>query len=106
MAKSFKQTDQTSSLQNKKLEAVRLAMEQITKAYGEGSIMKWEKRPMIEDRCYPHRLFTLDLALGVGVCLVAVSQKFLDQKPPARTTICLHLIKEAQKWVVLVPLSC
>ncbi len=98
MAKSSKQTDQTSSLQNKKLEAVRLAMEQITKAYGEGSIMKMgEKTDDMKIDVIPTGCLPLDLALGVGGLPRGRVTEIFGPEASGKTTICLHLIKEAQK---------
>ena len=57
----------TAPSQNQKNEAIRIAMEQITKAYGDGAIMKMGERKadmsieVISTGCLP-----LDIALGVG----------------------------------------
>jgi len=50
-----------------KLEAVRLAMEQIEKQYGRGSIMRMgEAQQKLDISVIPTAILPLDLALGVG----------------------------------------
>jgi len=53
--------------QSQKNEAIRVAMEQITKAYGDGAIMKMgEKRADMSVEVVPTGCLPLDIALGVG----------------------------------------
>jgi len=87
-----------NSLQGKKLEAVRLAMEQITKSYGEGSIMKMGDRvadmtiEVVPTGCLP-----LDIALGVGGLPRGRITEIFGPEASGKTTVCLHVIAEAQK---------
>ena len=86
------------SIQNKKLEAVRLAMEQITKAYGDGAIMKMGDKKadmqvdVISTGCLP-----LDIALGVGGLPRGRVTEIFGPEASGKTTVCLHVIAEAQK---------
>jgi len=84
-----------SGLQNKKNEAVRLAMEQITKAYGDGAIMKMGERTDMDIEVVPTGCLTLDIALGIGG-LPRVTEIF-GPEASGKTTLSLHVIAEAQK---------
>lgn len=87
-----------TNLQNKKFEAVRLAMEQITKSYGEGAIMKMGDRKadmtidVIPTGCLP-----LDIALGVGGLPRGRITEIFGPEASGKTTVTLHVIAEAQK---------
>ena len=86
------------SLQSKKLEAVKLAMQQITKAYGEGSIMKMgERQADMKVDVIPTGCLPLDLALGVGGLPRGRITEIFGPEASGKTTVCLHLASEAQK---------
>lgn len=82
----------------KKLEAVRLAMEQIEKQYGRGSIMRFGEAAqkmdisVISTGCLP-----LDLALGVGGLPRGRIIEIFGPEASGKTTICLSVIAQAQK---------
>lgn len=86
-----------SNLQNKKNEAVRLAMEQITKAYGEGSIMKMGERTDMDIEVVPTGCLTLDIALGVGGLPRGRITEIFGPEASGKTTLSLHVISEVQK---------
>jgi recombination protein RecA len=87
-----------SSLQSKKIEAVRLAMEQITKSYGEGAIMKMgDKQADMTVEVIPTGCLPLDVALGVGGLPRGRVTEIFGPEASGKTTICLHVIKEAQR---------
>ncbi|PIR79945.1 MAG: recombinase RecA [Candidatus Levybacteria bacterium CG10_big_fil_rev_8_21_14_0_10_35_13] len=81
-----------------KLEAVKLAMEQIEKQYGRGSIMRFgdvsEKLDIsvISTGCLP-----LDLALGVGGVPRGRVIEIYGPEASGKTTVCLSIIAQAQK---------
>lgn len=87
-----------NSLQSKKSEAVRLAMEQITKSYGEGAIMKMgDKQADIAIDVIPTGCLPLDVALGVGGLPRGRVTEIFGPEASGKTTLCLHVIKEAQR---------
>lgn len=96
--KKTKIKSESPSIQNKKLEAVRVAMEQITKAYGAGAIMKMGDRKadmqveVVSTGCLP-----LDIALGVGGLPRGRVTEIFGPEASGKTTVCLHVIAEAQK---------
>ncbi|MEX2007260.1 MAG: recombinase RecA [Candidatus Levyibacteriota bacterium] len=83
---------------SQKLEAVRLAMEQIEKQYGRGSIMRFGEGgqkfdiSVISTGCLP-----LDLALGVGGVPRGRIVEIFGPEASGKTTICLSVIAQAQK---------
>lgn len=86
------------SLQKKKLEAIKLAMEQITKEYGEGSIMKMGKTDtQMKVEAIPTGCLPLDIALGIGGFPRGRISEVFGPEASGKTTICLHLIAEAQR---------
>jgi recombination protein RecA len=81
-----------------KMEAVKLAMEQIEKQYGRGSIMRFGDTgqkfdiSVISTGCLP-----LDLALGVGGVPRGRIIEIYGPEASGKTTICLSIIAQAQK---------
>lgn len=93
-----KSVNTSASLQDKKLEAVRLAMEQITKSYGEGAIMKMgERQADMKIEVIPSGCLPLDIALGVGGLPRGRVTEIFGPEASGKTTLCLHVIKEAQR---------
>lgn len=80
------------------MEAVKLAMEQITKAYGDGAIMKMgDKGADMKIEVVPTGCLPLDIALGVGGLPRGRITEIFGPEASGKTTICLHVIAEAQK---------
>jgi recombination protein RecA len=101
MAKSDSDKHKTSngpSEGSQKMEAVKLAMEQIEKQYGRGSIMRFGDTgqkfdiSVISTGCLP-----LDLALGVGGVPRGRIIEIYGPEASGKTTICLSIIAQAQK---------
>ncbi len=87
-----------ATTKNNRLEAVKLAMEQITKAYGDGAIMKMgDRRADMTVEVIPTGCLPLDIALGVGGLPRGRITEIFGPEASGKTTICLHLIAEAQK---------
>lgn len=93
--KTMPSSDNTSS---QKLEAVKLAMEQIEKQYGRGSIMRFGEIgqkldiSVISTGCLP-----VDLALGVGGLPRGRIIEIYGPEASGKTTVCLSVIAQAQK---------
>ncbi len=81
-----------------KMESIRLAMDQIEKQYGRGSIMRFGEAAnkldisVISTGCLP-----LDLALGVGGLPRGRIIEIYGPEASGKTTICLSTIAQAQK---------
>ena len=93
------QTIKKSIEENPKLAAIQLAMEQIEKQYGKGSIMRLGQRPAVQVGAgiIPTGSVALDLALGVGGLPRGRITEIYGPEASGKTTIALHVIAEAQK---------
>lgn len=80
-----------------KVEAIKIAMEQIQKEYGQGSIMKLGDRQNLEVASISTGSITLDIALGVGGLPRSRITEIFGPEASGKTTLCLHVIAEAQK---------
>jgi recombination protein RecA len=84
---------------SQKLQAIRLAMDQIEKQYGKGSIMRLGQKA--EDRLkvdvIPTGSVAIDLALGVGGLPRGRIVEIYGPEASGKTTLALHVIAEAQK---------
>src|SRR4030042_1281840 len=82
-----------------KLQAIRLAMDQIEKQYGKGSIMRLgeqaQKNMGID--VISTGILPLDLALGVGGLPRGRIVEIYGPEASGKTTVCLSTIAEAQK---------
>ncbi len=85
--------------QDQKLQAIRLAMEQIEKQYGKGSIMKLGEKANVRDAIdvVSTGILPLDLALGVGGVPRGRIVEIYGPEASGKTTVCLSIIAEAQK---------
>lgn len=82
---------------NPKLEALRLAMEQIKKQYGKGAIMRFGEKPFEKIEVLPTGIFALDTALGVGGVPRGRVVEIFGPEASGKTTICLSIIAETQR---------
>jgi len=82
----------------KKLESIKMAMDQIEKQYGRGSIMRFGEAAqkfdisVISTGCLP-----LDLALGAGGLPRGRIIEIYGPEASGKTTVCLSTIAQAQK---------
>ncbi len=90
-------TSQDAS-QSEKLTAIKMAMEQIQRTYGKGSIMKFgDDTQRLQIDVVPTGALSLDLALGVGGLPRGRIVEIYGPEASGKTTICLSVIAEAQK---------
>lgn len=85
--------------QDQKLQAIRIAMEQIEKQYGKGSIMKLGDKIAGKTglEVIPTGALPLDLALGVGGLPRGRIIEIYGPEASGKTSVCLSVIAEAQK---------
>ncbi|MFC1727564.1 recombinase RecA [Patescibacteria group bacterium] len=81
----------------KKLQAVKIAMEQIEKQYGKGAIMKLGEGEVRKVKAVPTGSLTLDVALGVGGLPRGRVVEIYGPEYSGKTTLVLHILAEAQK---------
>ncbi len=83
---------------NERLQAVRIAMEQIEKSYGKGSIMRLgDSARDVHISTVPTGAIALDIALGVGGLPRGRIVEIFGPEASGKTTICLHAIAQVQK---------
>ncbi|KKR76557.1 MAG: Protein RecA [Candidatus Levybacteria bacterium GW2011_GWA2_40_8] len=98
MARTSSKSPNGPSKDSGKLEAVRLAMEQIEKQYGRGAIMRMgDAQQKFDVSVIPTAILPLDLALGVGGLPRGRIVEVYGPEASGKTTIGLAVIAEAQK---------
>ena len=89
-----KADDKDMSDKNKVLD---LALKQIQKEYGEGSIMKLGENQKMNIRALSTGSLNLDIALGIGGVPRGRIIEIYGAESSGKTTLALHIIAEAQK---------
>ena len=77
--------------------ALEKTLQEITKRFGEGSIMKLGDAMGMEVLVIPTGTLSLDLALGVGGIPRGRVTEIYGPEASGKTTICQHIVAEAQK---------
>ena len=95
MAKKAEETPKAKA-DDGKSEALKLAMAQITKQFGDGSIMKLGDTPKMDVELLPSGSLSLDLALGGGYPKGRIIEIY-GPESSGKTTLALHAIAEIQK---------
>jgi recombination protein RecA len=80
-----------------KLKSLDIAIEQIEKDHGKGSIMKLGDKPIAKLESISTGSISLDAALGIGGVPRGRIVEIYGPESSGKTTICLHIIAEAQK---------
>jgi recombination protein RecA len=80
-----------------KLQALKIAIDQIEKQHGKGSIMRLNEGPIAKIDSISTGSISLDAALGIGGVPRGRVIEIYGPESSGKTTICLHIISEAQK---------
>jgi len=80
-----------------KLKSLDMAISTIEKEHGKGSIMKLGDKPVTKIPVISTGSISLDAALGVGGVPRGRISEIFGPEASGKTTICLHIIAEAQK---------
>ena len=88
--------DQNDQKANARSQALNLAIAQITKSFGDGSIMKLGDAKKIDVQLIPSGSLSLDLALGGGYPKGRIIEIY-GPESSGKTTLTLHAIAEIQK---------
>ncbi len=96
-----KQEDKVSTASNNKekaarLKAVELAVEQIERQFGQGSIMKLGEGMKVAVETIPTGSLSLDIALGGGLPQGRIIEIY-GPESSGKTTLALHAVAEVQK---------
>lgn len=83
---------------DKKAKAIDLAISQVDRQYGKGSLMRLgDNRPTLKGNVISTGCFSLDIALGVGGVPKGRIVEIFGPESGGKTTLALHIIAEAQK---------
>ena len=80
-----------------KKKALEMAMSQIEKQFGKGSVMKLGEFKAMEVEAIPTGALSLDIALGIGGVPRGRIIEIYGPESSGKTTLALHVIAEAQK---------
>ena len=83
------------NLERKK--ALEMAMSQIEKQFGKGSVMKLGEFKAMEIEAIPTGALSLDIALGIGGVPRGRIIEVFGPESSGKTTLALHIVAEAQK---------
>jgi recombination protein RecA len=93
---AIKKTDDSELKDSKRL-ALDSALGDITKRYGEGSIMRLGESHHMTVEAIPTGALSLDIALGVGGLPKGRITEIYGPEASGKTTICQHTVAEAQR---------
>ncbi len=82
---------------NEKQKALDMAVDQIEKQFGQGSIMRLGEATSMNVEAIPTGAINLDLALGVGGIPRGRIIELYGNEASGKTTLALHIIAETQK---------
>lgn len=82
---------------SEKKQAVNVAIEQIQKQFGRGSIMRLGEASVVPVEVIPTGILTLDTALGVGGIPKGRIIEIYGPEGSGKTSLCLSIIAQAQK---------
>ena len=91
-----KTKDATPAMDEGKKQALNLALSQITKQFGDGSIMKLGEQSKIDVELFSTGSLAFDLALGGGFPKGRIIEIY-GPESSGKTTLALHAIAEIQK---------
>jgi recombination protein RecA len=96
--KKTKESMDPNTTESERARAVDMAVSQIERQFGKGSIMKLGAGGVIPDvKVIPSGSLGLDIALGVGGIPQGRITEIFGPESSGKTTLCLHVIAEAQK---------
>ena len=87
-----------AATKDKKNKALELAISQVDRQFGKGSIMKLAgEQPIMSDNSVSTGCLSLDVALGVGGIPRGRIIEIYGPESSGKTTLALHIVAEAQK---------
>jgi recombination protein RecA len=86
-----------SAMQDDKKKALNLAIAQIEKSCGKGSIMRLGAADPVRIDCIPTGAINLDAAIGIGGIPRGRITEIYGPESSGKTTLCLHIVANAQR---------
>ncbi|NEZ46102.1 recombinase RecA [Clostridium niameyense] len=87
----------SNKINNEKMKAIEMAMGQIEKQFGKGSIMKLGEDNILNIESISTGSLDLDIALGIGGVPRGRIIEIFGPESSGKTTVALHILAEAQK---------
>lgn len=87
----------SNKINNEKMKAIEMAMGQIEKQFGKGSIMKLGEDNILNVESISTGSLDLDIALGIGGVPRGRIIEIFGPESSGKTTVALHILAEAQK---------
>lgn len=84
-------------MNNEKLKAIQVALGQIEKQFGKGSVMTLGEKDVLDVEVIPTGCLSLDIALGIGGVPRGRIVEIFGPESSGKTTVALHIVAEAQK---------
>jgi len=84
-------------MQDDKKKALSLAIAQIEKSCGKGSIMRLGAEQRVRIDCIPTGAINLDAAIGIGGIPRGRVTEIYGPESSGKTTLCLHIVANAQR---------
>ena len=97
MARKKVEEEKSTKVLSEKEKVIELALKQIQKEYGEGSIMKLGENQKMNVKSISTGSLNLDMALGIGGVPRGRIVEIYGAESSGKTTLALHVIAEAQK---------
>lgn len=97
MATTKEQKAESGKIVEEKLRAVSLAIDQIEKQFGKGSIMRLSDKNIVQVDAISTGCLSLDAAIGIGGVPRGRITEIFGPESSGKTTVCLQIIAEAQK---------
>jgi recombination protein RecA len=94
--KTDKKSEIATAAPSGKSQALQLAVDQIEKQFGKGSIMRLGENHTVDIETIPTGSISLDLALGGGVPKGRIIEIY-GPESSGKTTLCQHIVAEVQK---------
>jgi len=85
-----------TSVDNEKKKAIEIAVSQIEKQFGKGSIMRLGSQEKVDIETIPTGALSLDIALGGGIPKGRIIEIYCPESS-GKTTLAIHILTEAQK---------
>lgn len=96
-AEVIAQRQQRVPVSEEKMRAVKMAIDQIEKQHGKGSIMRLSDSHVVDIDHISTGCMSLDAAIGIGGVPRGRIIEIFGPESSGKTTVCLHVIAEAQK---------
>jgi recombination protein RecA len=97
MAKELKKETQSLQISEEKDKALKIAIDQIEKQHGKGSIMRLSDSQVVAVDAISTGCISMDNAIGIGGVPKGRIAEIFGPESSGKTTVCLHVIAEAQK---------